>query len=225
MIRRMILGLVAGLMVLAGSMAPASAAGELGLSPDGVTWAAALPGPLFDPAFSWVPGDSEQASFYVRNQSADAAVLNVTLLTGPVEDLIDSGDLKISVRLDNGPFTSAITAGSHLLLDNLPVDSGTVHEVTVQIDFDPQSTNVTQTKQLDFRFDVTLSQDASVLPPTDGGGNGGNGGNGSLPDTGTVVSPFMLLFAVLLFAVGAGLVGYSRRRYTALEERPSHAQA
>ncbi|RNL64143.1 LPXTG cell wall anchor domain-containing protein [Nocardioides marmoriginsengisoli] len=225
MIRRLVLAAVAGVLVLAGSMAPAAAAGELGLSSDGVTWGPTLPGPLFDPAFTWVPGDSEQASFFVRNQSADAAVLNVTLLTGPVEDLINSGDLTISAQLDGGPFTGALTAGSHLLLDNLPVDAGTVHEVTVKIDFDPQSANPTQSQRLDFRFDVTLSQDASVLPPTDGGDGDGGDGGGGLPDTGTVVSPFMLLFAVLLCAAGAGLVGYSRRRYTALEERPSHVQA
>ncbi|RNL79192.1 LPXTG cell wall anchor domain-containing protein [Nocardioides marmorisolisilvae] len=223
-----------GLMIAAATaliglgVPPASAAGELGLSPDGVTWGDALPGPLFDPALRWVPGDSEVRTFYVRNQSSDDGVLDVTLLTGPVESLIDTGDLSISAKVGNGDYTSAATAGDHQLVKQVVVAAGAVRKLSVKVDFDPASTNSSQQLRLDFRFKVSLSQDTTaVQPPSNGGGgnNNGNGGHGDLPGTGTVVTPTMLLLGALLVAAGTGLIGYSRRRVTRLEERPSHAQA
>lgn len=209
---------------------PASAADELGLSSDGTTWAGSLPQPLFDPAFRWVPGDSETASFYVRNQSPDAGVLDLNLVTGPVEDLISSGEISVSAQLDGGAFTSVDTAGEHLLIDRAQLASGVVHKVTVRVDFDSTAVNPSQQRELDLRFSATLSQDASVLPPTDGG-NGGNGGSvagpeagGDLPNTGTAISLTFVLLAALLLAAGVGLVGYSRRNPIFLEERYDHAQ-
>jgi len=220
--------IAAGVALLGLGTAPASAAGELGLSPDGVTWGDALPGPLFDPAFRWVPGDSEVRSFYVRNQSGDDAVLNVTLVTGPVESLIDTGDLTVSAKVGTGAYAAADTAGSHLLINQVSVPSGAVRKISVKVDLDPASTNVSQQLRLDFRFNVNLSQDTtSVNPPTQPGdnGNGGTSGDGDLPDTGTVVTPSMLLLAAVLVATGIGFVRYGRRRVTPLEERPSHVQA
>jgi len=211
--------MIAAATVLLGlGIAPASAADELGLSPDGVTWADALPGPLFDPAFRWVPGDSETRTFYVRNQSSDDGVLNVTLLTGPVETLVDTGDLKVSARVDSGAFTSAQTAGDHLLVNQVPVSAGEVRKVSVKIDFDPSSTNESQRLELDLRFRVSLTQDTTVVqPPSNGGdgngnGNGNSGGSGDLPGTGTVVTPEMLLLAGILVGSGIGLIGFARRR-------------
>ena len=210
-----------GAVLLGLGVPPASAAGELGLSPDGATWGSALPGPLFDPSFRWVPGDSEVRSFYVRNQSGDDGVLDVTLLTGPVETLIDTGDLKISAKVGNGDYTAAGTAGSHRLINQVPVPSGAVRKISVKVDFDPASTNQSQRLRLDFHFNVDLSQDTSVVqPPTDNGGNGnggnganGNGGNGNgLPGTGTTIEPWMLLVGAGLVASGLGMIGAARRR-------------
>ena len=226
--RARLCSLVVAATVLLGLGVPAaSAAGELGISPDGVTWGDALPGPLFDPSFSWVPGDSETRTFYVRNQSSDDAVLNVTLLTGPVETLIDTGDLKVSARVGNGAFTSASTAGPHRLVNQVSVAPDEVRQVSVKVDFDPASTNESQQLRLDLQFNVVLTQDiTAVQPPSNPGGNGnGNGGHGNLPGTGTVVTPFMLLLAALLIAAGLGFIGFGRRRNTRLEERPSHVQA
>lgn len=212
---------------LLGVVGPASASGELGLSPDGVHWASTLPSPLFDPAFRWVPGDSEVASFYVRDQSADAAVLDLTMLTGPVQTLIQTGDLKVGASVDSGAFTEVNTPGTHELIHQVPVAAGATHKINVRITFDPASTNQSESRELDLRFTVTLSQATNVRPPNGGGGSGhghgGHGGSGNpLPNTGTVITPFMLLLAALLVATGTGLVGYSRRRTPRLEERSSH---
>ncbi len=211
-----------GLVGLAG---PASASGELGLSPDGVHWSSSLPGPLFNPVFRWVPGDSQVSSFYVRDQSTDAAVLDLTMLTGPVQTLIATGDLKVGASVDGGAFTDVNTPGPNVLIHQVPVAAGATHKINVRITFDPASTNQSESRELDLRFTVTLTQATVVRPPTGGGGSGhgGHGGSGNpLPNTGTVITPFMLLLAALLVATGTGLVGYSRRRNPRLEERSSH---
>lgn len=220
---RLLASLVLFAALVGFAAAPAQAAGELGLSPDGTTWGSALPGPLFDPASRWVPGDSEVRSFYVRNQSGDDGILDVALVTGPVETLIATGDLKVSAKVGNGPYSSAETTGSHLLVNQVFVPSGAVRKVNVKIDFDPASSNQSQLLRLDFHFNVTLSQDASaVQPPTGNGGNGnGDGGNGNgasgghgtgLPGTGTTLEPWMLLVGAGLVGSGLGLIGAARRR-------------
>lgn len=217
--------LLGALALLVGTHTPAFASNELGLSSDGVHWGNSLPGQLFDPAFRWVPGDSETRTFYVRNQSKDAAVLDVTMITGPAEALIDTGDLKVGVRVDNGAFESATTSGTHVLASQVPVARGQKHRIDVRVDFDPASTNLSETKRLRLRFNVRLTQDASVLPPTNGGGNGNNSGHGGglLPGTGSVISPGLLVLATLLCSVGLALVGFGRRSRDLDERQNSHA--
>ena len=82
--------------------APAIAADEVGLSSDGVSWGSALSEPLFDPAFRWVPGDRETASFWVRNESSDAALLDVAILGSSVDALMETGDLSVTVAVAGG---------------------------------------------------------------------------------------------------------------------------
>lgn len=211
--------IVAAAALLGLGLPAASAAGELGLSPDGVTWGDTLPGPLFDPSFRWVPGDSETASFWVRNQSTDDGVLYVTMLTGPVETLIDTGDLTVSAKVDAGAYVGADTAGEHRLVNQVAVAPGEKRKVTVKVDFDPSSSNVSENQQLDLNFRVSLVQDVTAVQPPDNGGNGngtgngnGNGNGGDLPGTGSTVEPWMLLVGASLVGAGFGLIGAARRR-------------
>ena len=225
-------GLIGMLSVL-GFAAPASAAGELELSPDGVTWAAGLPAPLFDPAFRWVPGDSETASFYVRNQSSDAGVLNVIMLPAQFGDLMASGDLTVSAQVDGGSFVGATSAdNSHSLIVDAAVPAGAVRKINVRIDFNPLSGNTTENRQVGLAFDVNLSQAGTVvLAPTTGNGGSGSGGPkhhahhpGLLPGTGNDVSLSMILLAALLCVGGAGLALFSQRPRNATKEKEdSHA--
>lgn len=204
---------------------PASAADELGLSVDGATWSGTLPGPLFDPDFRWVPGDVEVASFFVRNQDSEAGVLRVVMEDTAVRNLMDTGDLEVAARVGNADWATVSSAGEMALIENEQIPPGDVRRIDVRVSFDPLSPNESQAKQFDLRFDVNLSQDASVLPP-DNGGNGGVAGpdqDGNLPGTGSTVSRGLLLLAVILCAGGLGLVGVGRRDRASKERQTTHA--
>ena len=199
---------------------PAHAAGELGLSPDGVTWSSALPGPIFDPAMRWVPGDVETGVFYVRNQSTDPGVLDLTMLASQVTDLIDTGDLTVAARVGAGDWTTVGTAGPHELIAPTQVPAGAVRRIAVRVTFDPASDNQSQDKALDLRFRVRLSQDSSVSGPEQPQGGGGTGvdapgpGNGDndLPNTGSGIHPWMFLVSGLSIALGVVLARRSSKK-------------
>lgn len=206
MMRRLLAALLLAALALVGVPATATAAGELGLSNNGTTWSATLPSPIFDPAFRWVPGDSETGTFYIRNQSPDSGLLDLTMLASQVTELIDSGDLTVSAQVDGGDWVGVTTAGPHALITDEPVPAGAVRRINVRVDFDPASTNPTQDQRLDLRFNVALTQDTSVAPPTNPGGDGdgdGNGNGGSdLPNTGSGVRLWMILVGGLSIALG-----------------------
>ena len=199
-----------------GFAVPASAAGQLELSSNGVTWGSSLSAPLFDPAFRWVPGDSQTASFYVRNHTGQDAVLDVIMLPAQFGDLMRSGDLTVSAEVDGGTWVGATSAdNSHFLITSAPVPAKAVRKVNVRIDFASTSSNATQNRRLGLAFDVALTQSkAIVLAPTQGGhGNGAGGKNpNSLPNTGNDVSPLTIALGALLCALGAGLAVLGQRR-------------
>ena len=227
-IRTWVVAAFVSVLGVLGLASPASAADELQLSPDGVGWSSSLPSPLFDPAFRWVPGDSQTASFYVRNQTGDGGVLNLIMLPARYGDLMAGGDLTVSAQVDGGTWMSTNSAdSSHILIAGSAVPAGAVRKINVRIDFNPASTNATQDRQVGLAFDVNLSQGAVVLAPT--GGGAGNGPThhhnpGSLPNTGNDLSPSTLLLAVLLCASGAGLALLSQRNSDPTKEKEtSHA--
>ena len=210
-----------------GLAVPATAAGHLQLSSNGATWGNNLSAPLFDPAFRWVPGDSQTASFYIRNQTGQDAVLDLIMLPAQYGDLMKSGDLTVSGQVDGGTWVGATSAdNSHFLITSAPVPGKAVRKINIRIDMTGSSSNATQDRQVGLAFDVALTQGkAIVLAPTQGGGHGhGTGGKdpNALPKTGNDVSPLMILLAVLLCAGGAALAVLSQRDGTK-EREISHA--
>ena len=210
-----------------GLAVPATAAGHLQLSSNGVTWGNNLSAPLFDPVFRWVPGDSQTASFYIRNQTGQDAVLDLIMLPAQYGDLMKSGDLTVSGQVDGGTWVGATSAdNSHFLITSAPVPGKAVRKINIRIDFAGSSSNATQNRQVGLAFDVALTQaKAIVLAPTQGGGHGSGAGGknpNSLPNTGNDVSPLMILLAVLLCAGGAALAVLSQRDGTK-ERETSHA--
>ncbi|MFV0375101.1 MAG: LPXTG cell wall anchor domain-containing protein [Microbacterium sp.] len=183
--------------------APARAAGEIGLSADGVTWGSTLPQPLFDAAIRWVPGDVRTARFYVRNQTADGIRTDVDLVASRVEELITTGDLSIDVRIAGGEWVpTTVTGTQRLSSESIP--AGGSYPVDVRVRFFKESANVSQSLPLDLQLRVTLTE---TVP--DGGSNGG-GSTPNLPVTG---GSFDLSSAVVgVTAVGLGIVLAARRR-------------
>lgn len=232
--RRALVSLLLGVLTTLGLTLPAHAVGELGVSPDGITWAATLPAPLFDPDFRWVPGDVEVASFYVRNQDTETGVLQVVMADTAVRELMETGDLEVAARVDAGAYVGVNVVGPQTLVQDEQVPPGEVRRIDVRVTFDPASPNASENKRFNLRFNVTLSQDASVLPPVDGGGDDNGGGEvagptdggagaGNLPSTGSAISPELLLLAVILCAGGLGLVGFGRRDRASKERQTTHA--
>lgn len=187
------------IMILAvGTATPAHAAGELGLSVDGVTWVPSINTPLFDSSMTWVPGDSESVTFFVRNQGGSPGNLTVDVIGSSAGDLLDSGDLHVTAKGGGGEWVVVSDAGQHRLLTAPDIADQAVTPITVNASFDASSVNMTQLSAANVRFLVTLSQAA---------GSGGEAGQ--LPDTG---APNLLLYAALsAILLGTGL-GFATRR-------------
>ncbi len=177
-LRRSLVIVLAALAVLMPSMA--SAADEMGLSRDGVTYAPTLEGTLFDDGMTWVPGDTETATFFVRNQGKAAAQLTIDLLGASMTALLDSGDLTVTASAGGQTGTLASAAEQRLLTVQGIVDQQVV-PVTITIAFDPASTNDTQLLASDVGFRVNLQQTG----PLDGGSGSNDGGVGQVPDSGS----------------------------------------
>lgn len=193
-------------LVLLGS-APASAADEIGLSRDGVTFSPELPGTLFDPAFTWVPGDAESETFHVRNQGNATARLTVDILGEQVSELIASGDLHVTAT-SGGQSQTVSDADEHRLLTIPNVEVDEIVPVTVTVAFDEASTNETQLLSSDLNFRVNLQQTSAVLGEGEEADDGN--GNGLLPDTGAQTPLWLAALAAICIGSGAALI--SRRR-------------
>jgi len=207
-----VLGLAA---VLAG--APAQADGhQLALSTDGVHWHDTIPA-LFPASVRWVPGDSASKAFYVRNDSSDGATLAVDLVGETEQNLMASGDLTISARVDGGPARAVSRTGTHALVRDVRVAPGNTHRITVRVALAADSRNPTQAERFDFHFAVRLTQAAG-----NGNGNGHHHGqDNGLPNTGADISPLAILLALGLCVGGTALVAGSRRRPANTLERQS----
>ena len=216
MIRRLAACLAIALVALAGA-APAHADDELGWSTDGVHWTAGPPGELFPASMTWVPGDVEQSSFYVRNQGPTDGEMTITAFARDTRRLIASGALAITARVGSGPWTSLRVGQTPVLPTLLEVARNTTSKVTVRVAFLP-----TVTAQMDgsatFRLKVVMFQgDVKGISTGHGHGSGqvkGEGvSNGSgLPNTGSPVTLRWIWFAAVLIGSGVALVVPRRRR-------------
>ena len=190
----------------AATMSQASAASPLGLSVDGIHWSRSITGPLFDPSWRWVPGDSETATFYVRNQGGTAGDLTVEVLGSQTGDLIDSGDLHVTARGGAGTWTAVSETGTHRLLTAPGIPNGSVEPIEVNVTFDRSSRNQTQLRASDLSFRVSMSE-SNVTSNRGAGRRGGDAPE--LPQTG---APHALRYALIgAILAGTGLAFISRR--------------
>lgn len=222
---RTVAAAIAAVTALSVPAATANAAGELGLSVDGVTWSPGLSVDLFDSNVLWVPGDSRTGTFYARNQATTAGMMSVEIVGGPVQDLLASGDLRVTARTSSGGGASTTALpGTTRVLSDVVMPAGSDERVTIQIDFDPASDNPTQRQKFEFDVRVTLTEIAGNAPGNPPGhvsdSPPGNlpGTNTPWPITGARVGA-TLLAAALVLGFGTLLQRVTRRR----EEGADHA--
>jgi hypothetical protein len=183
-------------IVLGSGVGPAAAESELELSTDGVHWVNAISDLLFDPSMRWVPGDSEDATFFIRNRGGSSADLTVDVLSDSLGDLIDSGYLHITAKGGGGHWTPVSAPGKHRLLTTPHVPDGQVMPIDVNVRFDIGADNPTELRASTLNFIVTLTESA------------GDSGDG-LPDTG---APDLRWYAAIgAIFIGTGLALVTRR--------------
>jgi hypothetical protein len=163
------IAVLVALLALLGLAAPATAAQQIGLSWDGTTWSTQLTGTLFNRAGSiqsWVPGDSDSESFYVRNQGGDAAQLKVEYDLPP-NTLVNDTDFEVTASID-GAAPVVLTPGTDWLpVGDTRVANGGVAHVAVTATFRWTSPNHSMDEVLPIDFRVTLSELAGAPPGTD----------------------------------------------------------
>lgn len=183
-------------VLMGSSAASAFATSPVQLSLDGVHWTNAISGPLFDPAMRWVPGDSENATFFVRNDGGTASDLSVDVLGSSAGKLLDSGNLHITAKGGGGDWTMVSTPGRHRLLSAPNMPDGKVEPIGVNVTFDGAATNTSERRATKLRFRVWLRQSTT-------------GARSGLPNTG---APDLRWFAALsAVLIGTGL-GFASRR-------------
>jgi len=182
--------------LMSSSAAPAFASSPLQLSLDGIHWTDSITDPLFDPAMRWVPGDSETATFFVRNDGGGAGDLRVDVIGSAAGQLLDSGMLHITAKGGGGTWSSVSSPGLHRLLTAPHIPDGAVEPIAVNVAFDAAATNPTRVSSAKLQFRVTLSESTSSP-------------HAPLPGTGAPdLRRYAALSAVL---IGTGLVFISRR--------------
>lgn len=206
--RRCVRGAFAATAVAVLLPGQARAEDELDLSRDGRTWTATIDAPLFDESMRWVPGDSETAQFYVRGRGGTAGDLTVDVISTPSDQLLESGDLRITARGGGGAWTPVDEAGTQRLLSTPDIADGAVVPVTVTATFDAAATNMTELRATRLRFRVAMTES---IPESDaatpGQGSVADGG-GLLPDTG---GPALWWAAAGVALAGLGGLMVSRR--------------
>lgn len=187
--------------------APARAAAPIGLSPDGTHWGEQLAEPLFDPAFRWVPGDSETATFYVRNQAAGGADLRVDVRDEHGDPNLGRA-MSFAARVPGGQWVDLQRHGASQLLDTAALGRGESLRVDLRATFDRAANDPTQDESVAVRIGVTLS--AAQAGP--GPRPPGQQNIGVLASTGSAVQQWMLWLAAILVGIGLALVVGGRRR-------------
>lgn len=208
------IALAAALWLLAAVVAaPARAADDVGLSPDGAVWYDELHRPLFDPALRWVPGDAEVASFYVRNDGPSAALLTIEVRGVDGEDLMAADDVEVAARVADGGWAAIENRTPSRRLTDRAIAEGGQIRVDVRVRFSWDASNDTMLGRLPIDFEVRLVEDHPAGgADREDGADGGPGG--WLPDTGSAVSWIVVWLGATLVGCGLALVAAARRRRT-----------
>ena len=199
MIRRLAPLVAAAVLAVGATAAPAHADDEVGLSLDGVSWANQLAAPLFDDDLRWAPGDTDAASFLVRNDGPSAGEVTVDVIAADPDGLLASDAFLLEARLGTGPWVEVLAGSTRLDPVLLDIAEGARTRITVRGTFDPQTTDH-QDEIAPFQVRVTMAEDGDVAGVDESDGDVGGADAGGLPDTGSG-------FGIGLIWLAAGLIG------------------
>jgi len=188
---------VVGVLLGTAAVLPAAAAtadsrgGAVLISPDGTTWSADLPAPLFDPAVRWVPGDARTSSFYVENRGSTPADVRLRVSAEDGDALLGSGEVLLRARVAGGSWKSVVGEVGPPL-DSIAIGVGESRRIDVRAVLRAASDNVSQTAAVALTFVVRLTE---TVPRA-----------ATMPDTGAPGLRGPLFLAALCLGTGLALV-------------------
>ncbi len=203
------LACLGGLAVLGTTTAAAAPPdGAIELSADGQTWSTDLAVDLFDPAFLWVPGDTQTGSLLMRSRACPAATGEAEVTLGPEDAvLVDAFDVR--TRVDDGEWTPGTTSAGFTV-------GAEPSRLDIEVTFDPASGNETQDRTVaPVTVTVTVAcPEAAPATSAPAAQPPATRGPGWLPRTGIELAR-TLTAGVLLVVAGSWLVLATRRRRSA----------
>ena len=159
-IRGVVAATLLGIGVALAAPESAAAAGELEVSKDGVTYGSSLAAPLFSSPVL-VPGQSVSTVFYVRNASADAAYLRVTLDSSSASSSVFASGLTLTTTAPGYTTTSrSIDSASSCreLMSGPEILPGGTLAVTTTLTLGDLGGTTAQNATADIASGVTLTQ-------------------------------------------------------------------
>lgn len=211
MIRRLAPLVVAAVLAVGATAAPAYADDEIGLSLDGATWLGQLSAPLFDDGLRWVPGDADDASFLVRNDGPSAGEVTVDVVAADPDGLLASDAFLLEARVGSGPWVEVLSGTTRLDSALLDIAEGARTRITVRGTFAPETTDH-QDEIAPFLVRVTVAEDGDIAGVDESNGDVGGVDDGTLPDTGSGFGIGLVWLAAGLIGAGFALVLPRRRR-------------
>lgn len=148
---------VAAVVTVGTATGRASSTRAIGVSGDGEHYGARLDAPLFEPSLRWVPGDSREARFWVRNQADGAGDLSIDVLTPGRTGLLETGWLTVAARVGEGEWRVLEDGGTERLLTAEDVASADALPVTVRVAFAAEAPASTEVLATDLDVRVALA--------------------------------------------------------------------
>lgn len=160
---------------LAAATPAAAVPGGVEVSRDDVHYSSTFPGALFTSISDLVPGDRDQATFYLRNSASEPGFLRITLRDVAASDSDLAGALSLAVSSfahRGAPATLLEANPCWVLLEGQVVEPGEVVRVTTSLALGDLRGKAGQGATASAALNVALSGTAAQLPPTDCGKSG-----------------------------------------------------
>jgi hypothetical protein len=172
---------------------------SIGLSLDGVHWAAKVDGALLASAEPWAPGEVRSAIVYVRNGGPDPVNARVSVSTRSTDDLVRGGFLSLAATVGEGRSVAVPVSASanDVMVDDLA--SGATVPMTLTATFDETAP-----------IGATLDSEALQIRLRSSGSRTEEAGAPSLLDA--AGAQLWLAPVFLVLAAAAALLGSTRRR-------------